>query len=310
MPAIKIAVLWYTLTGYMNGALQALAGQPGVELFVADHAGEGKQAPFADKMFAWMTNRYKFAQNPDESELLKRLEGFQPDVILVASWRTPAYRKACVHFKGRAVRVVGMDNQWEGTMRQMLGVAASRFYVKPLFEAAFVSGERQAQFARKLGFGDEHIWHGLYCGNTAAFAYPAERVLGTGPHAFLYAGRMITDKGIDTLLEAYQLYRAQAKAKGSEPWVLRLVGGIYEGEIGIGVELREFVQPWNLPGVFHAAQCFVLPSRRENWGVVVHEAASASMPIICTNACGSSVHLVWDGYNGLIIPKDHPGRAC
>ena len=307
MPKLNVAVLWYTLTGYMNAALRSLAAQPGVAVFVADHTGEGKQAPFADEMFAWMTNRYRFPKDPDEAELLRRLEDFQPHVILVASWGTPVYRKACERFKGRAIRVVGMDNQWEGTLRQRLGVAISPFHIRPLFEAALVSGERQAEFARKLGFKDEHIWRGLYCGDTEAFAFPGERTLGSGPHAFLYAGRMVADKGIDTLLEAYRLYRAEAETAGREPWILRLVGGgNMETATGPGVEHYGFVQPPDLPEVFQAADCFVLPSRWENWGVVVHEAAASSLPIICTTACGASVHLVSDGYNGLLIPRDHP----
>lgn len=307
MPTLKVAVLWYTLTGYMNAALRSLASQPGVEMLVADHAGKGKQAPFADEMFAWMTNRYKFPQDPDEGELLRRLEEFQPDVMLVASWSTPAYRKACERFKGRAVRVVGMDNQWAGTLRQWIGVTMSPFYIQPLFEAALVAGERQAEFARKLGFQDEHIWRGLYCGDTEAFTYPGRRLLGSGPHAFLYAGRMVADKGIDTLLEAYRLYRAAA---GHEPWLLKLVGGKIDQAPGPGVEYQGFVQPWDLPEVFKAADCFILPSRMENWGVVMHEAAAASLPIICTTACGASVHLMWDGYNGLLIPGDHPSALA
>lgn len=306
MTKLKVAVLWYTLTGYMNAALRSLASQPGVEIFVADHAGEGKQAPFADEIFAWMKNRYKFPKDPDKGELLQRLEDFSPDVMLVASWRTPAYRKACERFKGRAVRVVGMDNQWESTLRQWVGVAMAPFYIQPQFEAALVSGERQAEFARKLGFTDDHIWRGLYCGDTEAFTYPGVRELGPGPHSFLYAGRMVSDKGIDTLFEGYRLYRAAAESSGQKPWLLRLVGDPGQARFAPGVEYRGFVQPSNLPKVFQAADCFVLPSRWENWGVVIHEAAAASLPVICTTACGASVHLVWDGYNGFLIPRDHP----
>lgn len=308
MPALKIAVLWYTLTGYMNASLRALAAQPGVELFVADHAGEGKQAPFSEEMFAWMTNRYAFPHAPDVEELTRRLESFQPDVLLVASWATSAYRAMCKRFRGRTLRVVGMDNQWEGTLRQHIGAMISPLYLRPLFDAALVSGERQAQFARRFGFAEDNIWRGLYCGDTDMFAYPGTRVLGSGPHSFLYAGRLVEDKGVDTLMEAYRLYRDRAEALGRAPWSLRIVGS---GSMALtenmpGVEHQGFAQPSDLPKVFAEADCFVLPSRWENWGVVLHEAAAASLPIICTTACGAGVHMLWDGYNGWLVGKDNP----
>ena len=76
------------------------------------------------------------------------------------------------------------------------------------------------------------------------------------------------------------------------------------------MEYLGFVQPTDLPKVFAAADCFILPSRWENWGVVIHEAAAASLPIICTTACGASVHMVWDGYNGWLVEKDKPSMIA
>ena len=306
----RIAVLWFTLTGYMNAVLRQLAAQPGVDIFVADHAGDSKQAPFADETFAWMNPamRYRYPTMPVAAELLPQLEAFEPDTILVASWAASGYRAICKAFAGRVVRVCGIDNQWEGSLKQRLGELTAPIFVQRLFDAVLVSGERQAVFARHLGFSEDAIWRGLYSADTDAFAYPGERTLGSGIHSFLYAGRLIADKGVDTLLEAYWLYRLDTEKAGLVPWDLRIVGSgnlaLIEGRVG--VQHLGFVQPADLPNVFAAADCFVLPSRRENWGVVLHEAAAASLPIICTTACGSSVHMVCDGYNGLLVGKDNP----
>ena len=65
-----------------------------------------------------------------------------------------------------------------------------------------------------------------------------------------------------------------------------------------GVEMLGFVQPDDLPAVLERAGCLVLPSRFEPWGVVVHEAAAAGLPIVCTPVCGAATRLVLDGYNG------------
>jgi glycosyltransferase involved in cell wall biosynthesis len=50
-----------------------------------------------------------------------------------------------------------------------------------------------------------------------------------------------------------------------------------------------------------AAGCLVLPSRFEPWGVVVHEATIAGLPVITTEACGAARRLVFDGHNGRVI---------
>jgi glycosyltransferase involved in cell wall biosynthesis len=52
--------------------------------------------------------------------------------------------------------------------------------------------------------------------------------------------------------------------------------------------------------------CLVLPSRFEPWAVVIHEAAAAGLPIVCTSACGASTRFVCDGYNGAIVSPDDP----
>ena len=52
------------------------------------------------------------------------------------------------------------------------------------------------------------------------------------------------------------------------------------------------------------AGCFVLPSIHEPWALVIHEAAAAGLPIICTETCGAAPHFVINNYNGKIIkPK-------
>jgi glycosyltransferase involved in cell wall biosynthesis len=62
--------------------------------------------------------------------------------------------------------------------------------------------------------------------------------------------------------------------------------------------------------VFADAGCLILPSRFEPWAVVVHEAAAAGLPVICSRACGASTRLVLDGHNGAVVtPGDASGLA-
>jgi glycosyltransferase involved in cell wall biosynthesis len=297
---MKVAVLWTKLSGYMNSCLRALAETPGVELFVA-YQEATPDAPFSNDQFQWMPRRYAYASQPNERQLVAELDTFRPEVMIVASWHLSAYRAACRRFRNRAVRVCAMDNQWEGTLKQWLGVLTSPLMVRKLFDATFVAGERQAVFARRLGFTQDRVWRGMYSCDVNRFepVYRQRQTANSSPDVFLYVGRLSPEKGFDTLLAAYRLYREQSR----NPWPLLIAGeGPLRNQLeGVpGVNLLGFIQPAALPEVFGQASCFVLPSHWEPWGVVIHEAAASGLPIICTSLCGAAVHLVQDGYNGYL----------
>jgi glycosyltransferase involved in cell wall biosynthesis len=52
------------------------------------------------------------------------------------------------------------------------------------------------------------------------------------------------------------------------------------------------------------AHAFVLPSRREPWGLVVNEALAAGLPVIVSNRCGCAADLVAQGVNGFVFDPD------
>jgi len=300
---MRTAILLANLNGYLNASLRALA-RAGNKLFVA-YQSPRTEAPFDETQFDWIDERFRFESEPDEQALLAAVRAFNPELLIVASWNRAPYRRVCREFRGRAVRVCCMDNQWMGRPKQWLGVMTSPVFMRRMFDAAFVAGERQAVFARKLGFSEEQIWRGLYCCDHSAF-HSASTAQGTErERAFLYVGRFAQEKAVDTLIEAYRSYRRQS----SHPWPLWVAGvgpmsGLLRGEPG--VERHGFVQPRELPQLFARAGCFVLPSRFEPWGVVIHEATASGLPVICTERCGAAVHLVQDGYNGFVTSADDP----
>jgi glycosyltransferase involved in cell wall biosynthesis len=215
-----------------------------------------------------------------------------------------AYRHVARSLQGRTLRILGMDNQWLGTPKQWGGTLISRMAIRPCYDVVFLPAERQAQFARRLGFGDDRILWGFYTCDYPAFAAAAEAAAGGGlvrRSAFVFASRLSSEKGVDVLVEAYRRYRALRR----DPWPLVVcgTGPLAASLAGVeGIEARGFVQPGDLPAVFAEAACLVLPSTFEPWGVVVHEAAAAGLAIICSTAVGASSRFVVDGYNGVLVP--------
>ncbi|MEA2413263.1 MAG: hypothetical protein QOC77_3824 [Thermoleophilaceae bacterium] len=118
----------------------------------------------------------------------------------------------------------------------------------------------------------------------------------------LFAGRLVREKGVDVLLDAWR------KADLGEGAVLAFAG---EGPIrpeGRGVRALGRAERSSLPSLYAAADALVLPSIRtatflEPWGLVVNEAMHQGTPVIASDAVGAVAGgLVRDGRNGLVVP--------
>ena len=299
---MRVAFLWNHLSGYLNACLKELVSREGTELFVCHEAFQ-KSVPYDESQFAWMKRRIAWRTISDLDNLQEELDQFQPDIVIFASWNKPPYRAVAKSFAGKAFRVMGMDNCWRGTFKQRFGTWIAPFYVRPLADAVWLPGERQAVFAKKLGFDLGIIMRGSYACDQRPIAEAYLQRVADGrpvPHSFLYVGRFAPEKGLDTLVKAYEIYRK----KSLDPWPLVCCGAgplqsIFDGIEGVSV--KGFVQPERMPAMLASAGCFVLPSDFEPWALVVHEATSAGLPVIASDSVGAAVHLVQPNYNGFIF---------
>ena len=305
---LRVCVLWSCLSGYLSASLHALVDR-GVDLLVV-HERAGRWAPFDDAALTAGFRSVSWSGAPDEAELTALLDEFRPHALVVNSWHIGAYRRAARRLRGRTLRIVTVHNQWTATPKQLAARVVAPVLLHPTYDAAFVCDERQAVFAERLGFPAERLLWGVNTCDQPLFAQVAERRGDAAPpRRFLFVGRLVPDKGVDVLAAAYRAYRAAAE----DPWPLLVagVGPLADELAGLeGVEMLGFVQPPDLPAVFERAGCLVLPSRHEPWAVVVHEAVSAGLPVVCTRRCGAATRLVLDGYNGAVVsPDDVEGLA-
>lgn len=136
----------------------------------------------------------------------------------------------------------------------------------------------------------------------------ARKRAGAASHDLLvlFAGRLVPEKGIETLLEAWRLAdlgsRAALALAGTGPLERRVREAIPEATL-LGQVSTE-----SLPALYAAADLLVLPSIRtatftEPWGLVVNEAMLQGTPVIASDAVGAAAGgLVRDGDNGLVVP--------
>jgi glycosyltransferase involved in cell wall biosynthesis len=292
---VRITVLWSALAGYSVALFRELANFEDYSVQLI-HQKPDAAAPYDDFDLSFCEDSVKDLPE-GRAGVEARVRGFSPDCILMSGWAHSHFMRIARAMRRRGTYVIAaMDNQWRGTLKQYLGILTAPLFLKPAIDTFLVAGERQAQFARKLGY--EQVLRGCYAAEIDKFATAV--AVTSRPRAFLFVGRLIPVKNVLRLIEAYRLYRRRV----ADPWPLLVAG---TGPLARrfdkveGVELLGFVQPRVLPEVMRRARCLVLPSTFEPWGVVMHEAAAAGLPIIATYQCGAVTALLRDGVNGCVV---------
>src|SRR5690606_9041740 len=153
---MKVLVLWAPLADYTVASLMQLASKNDVEIHLIYQDGEA-DAPYDKFDLSFCKSALQY-QAGNESDLLRFSLHLVPDVILMSSWNYPYYMsiiKACRKFGSYVVST--FDGQWAGTFWQMLAIFISPFFLKPCIDNFFVPGDRQANFARKLGYNSPYL---------------------------------------------------------------------------------------------------------------------------------------------------------
>jgi glycosyltransferase involved in cell wall biosynthesis len=302
---VKLVICWSHISGYMASCWRALSEIEGLESTIVafqPHA-DGTPAPFADALMAGLNCRYlSDAEAADPTAVRSLVESLNPDIVMVAGWLLPAYVQLPFSPALAGKRfVMTMDTPYRGTLRQRL----ARYKLASFFrqiDRVIVPGERAWQYARRLGFPEWKIRRGMYGIDYEALQPLHQRRIaeagGQWPKRFLYVGRYADAKGIDILVEAYRIYCRQTP----DPWPLTTCGAGEMAHLLANVPNltdRGFVQPTDQPVVWTSHGAFVIASRSDPWPLVIVEACAAGLPIVHTEACGSSVELVRPYYNGV-----------
>ncbi len=135
--------------------------------------------------------------------------------------------------------------------------------------------------------------------------HPGLRRTREGSFRFLYAGRMLADKGLHELIAAVRALHATGVECGL--WL----AGFADVENVSAISEAQLVEWANAPGiewlgpsdtmesVYAQVDCVVLPSYREGMPRSLLEAGAMGLPVLATDVPGCR-NIVSDGYNGLL----------
>lgn len=162
---------------------------------------------------------------------------------------------------------------------------------------------------RVLGYGNVRGVDMEYWCRKNADAEKYQQLRREDRFTFLFVGRIVRDKGINELAEAFKQLRERY-----ENVRLLLVGRFEDKLDPISEESRAFLESCSdveylgeqrgadLLACYAASDCFVFPSYREGFPNTVLEAGAMDLPSIVTDINGSR-EIIKEGKNGLIVPS-------
>ncbi len=327
----RLAVIWIDWYAYHVARFRPLAHHPQLDAVGIELVGQaGVHGNLVFRSTEWdglpittldPDHGWKEAgQRQLAKKLWTKLSELNPDAILIPGYYTlPAIAAtfwARLHGK---TTILMSESTFDDHPRHRFKEAMKGAALRVLFHASIAGGVRQIAYLKTLGFREDKIARLYDVVDNDYYQEQADncRKRGRGGHEnlpenyFLFVGRLAPEKNVDGLITAFEQYR-----RNGGNWSLVLVGdgpsaaqlkaqavaaGIADYVVFAGLKNTADIVPY-----FAFADCFVLPSMREPWGLVVNEAMAAGLPLIVSDRCGCADDLVEPEKNGYIFNPSDP----
>jgi glycosyltransferase involved in cell wall biosynthesis len=333
----RVVIITEIIAPYRIPVFNALARHKGIDLhviFLAENDPTQRQwlvykheIRFSYQVLpSWRrrVGRHSFLLNWGAEKALRRAS---PDFIIcggynyVASWQSMIWaRRNGVPFSLWAESTT-RDFRSRYTLIEVLKTRFLRHC-----DAFVVPGKSSAEYLRDHGVPQNLISTAPNAVDTQFFAQRAEVIRRDGARHrealrlparfFLFAGRLIPEKGVFDLLRAYGALAPEIRKDvglvfvGDGPARSALLQRAAATNPG-SIQLVGFAQQEQLAAYYALADVFVFPSYTDPWGLVVNEAMACGLPVISSVAPGCVPDLVESGWNGRIFPAGDVGLlAC
>lgn len=248
--------------------------------------------------------------------LLRAVHRSKPSLVIIPGYDRPEYWALLAYcVVSGTKRAVFCDSTAFDRPSSFWKRAAKRLFFK-FCNGFFAYGQRARSYLVGLGASPQAVY--FRCQAAALpHSYTPEAALekrmakraGVRVSEFVYVGRLSPEKGLDTLLRAFDSFAANVSEAS-----LTLVGA--GPEQGALEALRQQLPACNrirfagprstdaIAEMLAGAVALILPSRSEPWGLVVNEALSYGCPAVVSEVCGCVPELVVAGQTGYSFKTD------
>ena len=295
----NIVFLYTEIAPYFLACCNKLTENYDVNIHVVRYP-VNNEAPFSfsNQLKISLYNRKDYQLN----SLSRLIQKLNPSVIICSGWIDKDYLRICKKYYKKIPTVLTMDTHWRGDLKQCMGVLMSPFLLKNKFSRAWVPGNIQKQYAKKLGFKDDEITLGFYSCDVDYFSSIRDKIAAQKkqnfPKRFIYVGRYYDFKGVDILWQSF----IELQKEIPNDWELWCLGtGSLQPVLHPKIKHFGFVQPENLFEYIKQTGVFVTPSLFEPWGVVLHEFAAMGYPLLASDRVGAVEAFLEDKKNGYVF---------
>jgi glycosyltransferase involved in cell wall biosynthesis len=252
------------------------------------------------------------------------LKKFAPETVIcggynyVASWEALSWTR-----RHRAELILWSESNAQDAREGRAWIESLKMRFLSGCDRFVVPGKSAFEYLDALGLQREKIWIAPNAVDNAWFQSQSHGLQQTEsafrekfdlpPRYVLFVGRLVAEKGIFDLLDAYAKLEDDVRSK---------VGLVFAGDGLCRMELEQqakrvspgricfpgFAHREELAGLYAFAETLVLPTHSDPWGLVVNEAMACGLPIIVTSIAGCAADLVQDGRNGYIVPPRNPAK--
>ena len=322
---MHVAIIWQRFLPYhiarikhLNQKLEELGHKlHAIEVATQDLSYGFPEKPLAENGFSRVccfpgTLYHQHTAKEIHKKVLDTLYLLKSDVVFAPATPFPEGMASLAYRLATGNLSVLMDDTWEHSDKKGRFVKLVKRLLHSNADVAFVPSVSHLSYYVKLGFPPERVVFGVDVVDNDYFfeksckarneAFSIRKSKNLPDRYFLFVGRFLPRKGLDSLVMAYQIYRNKIHA---EPWDLVLVGdGNYIDTISrlaqdiSGIHFSGPRYGEDLCEYYGLANTAIIPSEIDPWGLVVNEAMASGLPVLVSRGCGSARTLIREGENG------------
>jgi glycosyltransferase involved in cell wall biosynthesis len=254
----------------------------------------------------------------------------EADAVWFHGWQSRQFRRLMRQAKNIGTPILLRGENWAGAMPDGWGPKGwlKCLYLSHIFSncSAFLAvGSVNRAYYMAHSISESKIFHMPYAVDNSFFNIRAtaeaglkfRRELGVGEDQkiVLFAGKFSTRKKPDILLEAWE--RADWSASNRPALVYVGDGELKQSLMSVAerskykddIYFTGFRNQTELPGVYRAADVFVLASEKEPWGLGINEAMASGTAVIASDQCGAAFDLISEEI-GALVPAGDIAELC